>query len=210
MLGSSEGEAAASDGTLIYTVISICTVTLACSLLIVYGLRHFKISPAVFPDSWVHLLVGGLISIILELGPIANLDLVVSKVTNSFEEIFFALLLPPVLFEAGLTLNAKDFFSGFWVVTNYAVLGVLVSGMVIGLLLFLFSLIPAPGIVAFSFLDALLFGTILSATDTIAVIQAMGELKVPKQLYNLVFGESTLNDASVIALFRVSGGATSV
>ena len=54
-------------------------------------------------------------------------------------------------------------------------------------------------------MEALLFGALISAVDPVATLSIMGnaELRCDPLLYNLVFGESVLNDAIAIALFRV-------
>ena len=42
----------------------------------------------------------------------------------------------------------------------------------------------------------------MSATDTVATLAVFSHLDVPPLLHNLVFGESVLNDAVAIVLFR--------
>lgn len=53
-------------------------------------------------------------------------------------------------------------------------------------------------------MEALLFGALISAVDPVATLSIMGnaELNVDPLLYSLVFGESVLNDAIAISLFR--------
>jgi sodium/hydrogen exchanger 8 len=52
--------------------------------------------------------------------------------------------------------------------------------------------------------QALLFGALISAVDPVATLSIMGspELNCDPLLYSLVFGESVLNDAVAIVLFR--------
>jgi len=54
-------------------------------------------------------------------------------------------------------------------------------------------------------MEALLFGALISAVDPVATLSIMGnaELRCDPLLYSLVFGESVLNDAIAISLFRV-------
>ena len=54
----------------------------------------------------------------------------------------------------------------------------------------------------FTFIDCLLFGTLISATDPVTVLAIFSELHVDVNLYALVFGESVLNDAVAIVLSR--------
>ena len=53
-------------------------------------------------------------------------------------------------------------------------------------------------------MEALLFGALISAVDPVATLSIMGspELNCDPLLYSLVFGESVLNDAVAIVLFR--------
>ncbi len=50
------------------------------------------------------------------------------------------------------------------------------------------------------FVDCLLFGAIVSATDPVTVLAVFKELKVDVNLDALLFGESVLNDAVAIVL----------
>ena len=51
-------------------------------------------------------------------------------------------------------------------------------------------------------LHALVFGALISATDPVTVLAIFQELGVNTELYSLVFGESVLNDAVAIVLYR--------
>ena len=51
-------------------------------------------------------------------------------------------------------------------------------------------------------LDALVFGALISATDPVATLAIFHALDVDQTLYMLVFGESVLNDAVAVVLFR--------
>lgn len=52
------------------------------------------------------------------------------------------------------------------------------------------------------FLESLVFGAIISATDPVTVLAIFQELGTDVNLYALVFGESVLNDAVAISLYR--------
>ena len=54
----------------------------------------------------------------------------------------------------------------------------------------------------FSILHGLLFGSLISATDPITVLAIFHDLHVDVDLYALVFGESVMNDAVAIVLYR--------
>ena len=55
----------------------------------------------------------------------------------------------------------------------------------------------------FNIIYALIFGALISATDPVAVISLFKELGAPHRLTVLVEGESLLNDATAIVLFKI-------
>ena len=56
--------------------------------------------------------------------------------------------------------------------------------------------------ISLSFLESLLYGAIISATDPVTTLAVMNGLGANEDLYALVFGESVLNDAVAITLYR--------
>lgn len=52
------------------------------------------------------------------------------------------------------------------------------------------------------FLDCLLFGSIISATDPVTTLAIFGEQNLDLSLYSLIFGESVLNDAISLILVQ--------
>ena len=52
-------------------------------------------------------------------------------------------------------------------------------------------------------LDSYLFGALISATDPVATLSIMGAVNADPLVYNLIFGESVLNDAVAIVLVRI-------
>ncbi|XP_050148680.1 sodium/hydrogen exchanger 5-like isoform X3 [Malus sylvestris] len=52
------------------------------------------------------------------------------------------------------------------------------------------------------FVECLMFGALISATDPVTVLSIFQELGTDMNLYALVFGESVLNDAMAISLYR--------
>jgi len=89
----------------------------------------------------------------------------------SFEpQMFFFLLLPPIIFEAGYSLRKKDFFANFWTVSLYAVFGTIISTFIIGYLVYAVGLTGMAHIDTSSPLEALMFGALISAVDPVATL----------------------------------------
>ncbi|NXY42866.1 SL9A6 protein, partial [Ceuthmochares aereus] len=118
-------------------------------------------------------------------------------------EVFFNILLPPIIFYAGYSLKRRHFFRNLGSILAYAFLGTAISCLVIGSVVYgCVALMKVTGQLAgdFYFTDCLLFGAIVSATDPVTVLAIFHELQVDVELYALLFGESVLNDAVAIVL----------
>uniref|UniRef100_A0A3B4A750 Sodium/hydrogen exchanger n=1 Tax=Periophthalmus magnuspinnatus TaxID=409849 RepID=A0A3B4A750_9GOBI len=129
-------------------------------------------------------------------------DEMLRKVTFD-PEVFFNILLPPIIFHAGYSLKRRHFFRNIGSILAYAFMGTVISCFVIGLIMYGFvSFMKVVGQLGgdFYFTDCLFFGAIVSATDPVTVLAIFNELKVDVDLYALLFGESVLNDAVAIVL----------
>ena len=124
---------------------------------------------------------------------------------NFSPAVFFLVLLPPIIFNSGYHLRKELFFRHLTPICLFAVVGTLVSALVIALLLQLVcqnvlpkestSFIP-------TFTELLTFGALLSATDPVSTLAVFQVKRVDPQLFYLVFGESVLNDAVSLVLFN--------
>ncbi|XP_038145515.1 sodium/hydrogen exchanger 6a [Cyprinodon tularosa] len=118
-------------------------------------------------------------------------------------EVFFNILLPPIIFHAGYSLKRRHFFRNMGSILAYAFVGTVISCFVIGLLMYgCVVLMKQLGQMGedFFFTDCLFFGAIVSATDPVTVLAIFHELQVDVDLYALLFGESVLNDAVAVVL----------
>uniref|UniRef100_A0A3P8WXP3 Sodium/hydrogen exchanger n=1 Tax=Cynoglossus semilaevis TaxID=244447 RepID=A0A3P8WXP3_CYNSE len=118
-------------------------------------------------------------------------------------EVFFNILLPPIIFHAGYSLKRRHFFRNMGSILAYAFLGTVISCFVIGMLMYgcvvlMKQVSQLDG--DFFFTDCLFFGAIVSATDPVTVLAIFNELQVDVDLYALLFGESVLNDAVAVVL----------
>ena len=107
--------------------------------------------------------------------------------------LILALLLPPLIFEAAFHLNLNDLRRNLAPILALAVLGVILTTLVVG------------GIVAWgaglAFPVALVFGALVSATDPVSVVALFRTMGVPKRLQVLLEGESLFNDGTAIVVF---------
>ncbi|XP_055797194.1 sodium/hydrogen exchanger 7 isoform X2 [Salvelinus fontinalis] len=118
-------------------------------------------------------------------------------------EVFFNILLPPIIFHAGYSLKKRHFFRNLGSIITYAFLGTAISCFVIGNLMYgVVKLMQFLGQLTnkFYYTDCLFFGAIVSATDPVTVLAIFNELHADVDLYALLFGESVMNDAVAIVL----------
>ncbi|XP_037532741.1 Na(+)/H(+) exchanger beta [Nematolebias whitei] len=140
----------------------------------------------------VGLLVGGLIKLAGEKVP---------PVLDS--ELFFLCLLPPIILDAGYFLPIRPFMENLGTILMFAVVGTLWNAFFIGGLLFAVCQIPQAGLDTVGLLPCLLFGSIISAVDPVAVLAVFEEIHINELLHILVFGESLLNDAVTVVLYHL-------
>ena len=170
-------------------------VCLASALCIGLLIKHYRIT-------WLHEAGATLL-----LGIVVGLIIWAAKTTDEVttwldfnEEVFFFLLLPPIIFESGFSLQTRDFFNNFGGICALAFAGTMISTFFIGVFVWVCGAI---GICYhLSFLHSLVFGALISATDPVTVLAIFQELGVNIDLYSLVFGESVLNDAVAIVMYR--------
>ena len=110
-------------------------------------------------------------------------------------DIVLFLFLPALIFESAFNLNARQLVKDLFPVLVLAVPALLISTAFIAIgLWFLLEI---------DLVLALLFGALISATDPVAVISLFKELGAPERLTILVEGESLLNDATAIVVFKI-------
>jgi sodium/hydrogen exchanger-like protein 6/7 len=175
----------AGEGTFLYLTLSLLWV-LSVALL----LRFWRIS--YIPDSAVTIAVGWVTGALLSLTPDGG------SRRRFDEQVFFDVLLPVIIFEAGYNMNRRAMRKQLAQVAALAVLGTCVSFLVTTGLMLGFASLAGRHL---PLLDAATFGALISSTDPVAVVAVFAQFGVPAPLYTLIFGESTLNDAVAVALY---------
>jgi CPA1 family monovalent cation:H+ antiporter len=107
-------------------------------------------------------------------------------------ELVLFVFIPTLIFESAVNLDARQVARNIWPILAMAVPGLMISTAIIGFMI--------NWLTDFELLVALLLGSILSATDPVAVIAIFKSLGVPERLTVLVEGESLFNDATALVL----------
>lgn len=114
--------------------------------------------------------------------------------------LFFNVLLPPIIYEGGFSIKRQAFFRNFPAIMSTAVIGTVLAATITGGVLYLAG--ASKMVTRLSWVEALLFGTLINALDPVATLSCFTKLHVPPLLFNLVFGESVINNAVAIALYQ--------
>lgn len=164
------------------------TIVLALLFAVVVSGLVSRLLPFPIPRPLVQILLGAVIGLAADW-----------RVTLD-PEIFFLLLLPPLLFLDGWRIPREKLFKD-----GRAILGLalgLVVFTVLGMGLFIHWLIPSmPLAVAFA------LAAVVSPTDPIAVSAIAQRVPIPERMMHILEGESLLNDASGLVCLRFAVAA---
>lgn len=169
----------------------VCVWVLIASLAkIVF--HHYQWLSSTIPESCLLILLGIPIGFIIgDAGGAGRVHLT--------SDLFFFFLLPPIILDAGYFMTSDVFYQNIGTILLYAILGTIFNAFVVGASIFGISGVCNLEI---SLLKSLVFGSLISAVDPVAVLAVFEEVQVNEILYMLVFGESVLNDAASVVLYR--------
>ena len=111
------------------------------------------------------------------------------------KQLIFTAFLPPLIFEAAIHLRWRELRKDFPVILVLATVGVVLSANV-----------TAAGmhyLVHWSWMAALIFGVLISATDPVSVIATFKETKVTGRVRLLVEAESLFNDCTAAVAYTI-------
>jgi CPA1 family monovalent cation:H+ antiporter len=110
-------------------------------------------------------------------------------------ELVFLIFLPPLLYEAAWQTSWKEFWKWKRVITSFAFPIVIFTSCVV-------AIVSSAFIPGFTLALGFLLGGIISPPDAISATTIMRQVDVPKSLVSIIEGESLLNDASSLIVFR--------
>jgi len=112
------------------------------------------------------------------------------------------IFLPILIFEAAFGMDLHTFKK---TATNSIILAVpgIIVAIILSAALAILLKITGVGLYGWEWSMALMFGSVVSATDPVAVVALLKELGASKKLGTLIEGESLLNDGTAIVIFMV-------
>ncbi|XP_065315280.1 Na(+)/H(+) exchanger protein 2-like [Gordionus sp. m RMFG-2023] len=166
----------------------------------------FYLSPkpsSYVPESCMLLLLGVVTGLVLFYSKIQGINYTIST------SLFFLFLLPPIVLDAGYFMPLRPFFENIGTILLLAVVGTLWNTLAMG-----FSLwgIIRTGIIGVDvpLMHCLLFSSLISAVDPVAILSVFEEANVNEVLHIIVFGESLLNDGVAIVLYNMFGSFSEI
>jgi monovalent cation:H+ antiporter, CPA1 family len=149
----------------------------------------------IIPGVTILMFLGALLSSV----PFVGLE--VEEFYNIIEEIpdiILLVIIPILIFESGRKLKIGQMKKEAIPIGFFAVIGVVITIIIIA--------IGVNGVFQIPFIDALLFGAILAATDPVAVGVIFKKFPIPHKLNIIIEGESLFNDATGVISFNVIRG----
>jgi len=115
-----------------------------------------------------------------------------------FKTVLLDVMLSFLLFAGALHTNFEQLKVQRWPILVFSTLGVLVSTFLVGTIMF--YVLQAFGL-SVDFIYCLLFGSLISPTDPIAVLGILKQAGAPKKLETKIVGESLFNDGVGVVVF---------
>jgi CPA1 family monovalent cation:H+ antiporter len=164
---------------------------LSLLLIVISVIRHYTKS-LIIPGVTILMFLGAMLAIF----PIVTHE--VDRfygVINTLPKTIWLVIIPILIFEAGRKLTIGQVKSEAIPIGYFAIIGVIITILIIGIAVSTIFHIPL--------IDALLLGTILAATDPVAVGVIFKKFPIPHRLNLIIEGESLFNDATGVIAFNV-------
>lgn len=177
-------------------LLGIVGVLVVCS--IVKSLLQQGMGMEWLPDAAIYVLVGAVVGGVCRL---VDPKVVAEKLTFD-NDLFLHILLPPIVFQAALTIDKRAFRRDLFPILSFAILGTFLSTLAVGLITYFLTGLGSG--THLPLLDSLLFGSLISSIDPVATLGILSSVGVSQRdtLFTLIFGESLLNDGIAIVLFE--------
>jgi CPA1 family monovalent cation:H+ antiporter len=110
-------------------------------------------------------------------------------------ELIFIIFLPPLLYEAAWAISWKELWKWRRIISSFAFVVVFLTAITV-------AFVANHFIPGFSLALGFLLGGIVSPPDAVSAGAILKFVKVPKRMVSILEGESLLNDASSLIIFR--------
>jgi monovalent cation:H+ antiporter, CPA1 family len=174
----------------------IVTFMLSLSLLlVVISVVHHYTRNFIIPGVTFLVFLGSVLAAVPIIGP--DVDEFYAFF-QGIPEIILFVIIPILIFESGRKLKIGEIKKEAIPIGFFSIIGVVITILLIGL--------GVKSVFQIPFIDAMLFGTILAATDPVAVGVILKKFPIPHRLNLIIEGESLFNDATGVISFNVVKG----
>jgi monovalent cation/hydrogen antiporter len=165
-------------------LLEVILFLMLCAVALGWVARHFN-----FPYPIALVIGGGALGFVPQLPPLP------------FDPQFIlVLVLPPILYQAALLTSWRDFKAAIRPISSLAIGLVIATTLVIGgALKFLVPDIP--------WAAAFVLGAIVSPPDAVAATAILSRLNIPRRVVTVLEGESLVNDASGLVIYKFAVAA---
>ena len=115
--------------------------------------------------------------------------------------IFFYLILPPIIFSAGFSLKRKRFFQYLHQIAFFGVFGTVINFWLIALGCYMYGHFKGVKGFDMNWQESFLLSSVLAGSDEVSAMSLVRIKDFPR-LGALIFGEGVINDALSIVLFK--------
>lgn len=126
------------------------------------------------------------------------------NISNGYAAFFLIFLLPPIIFQSAYTLKLHDFFKNLGSIMLYSILGTLIAIFTVALSILFVSHFEIISTLDFNLQESIAFGSIIASTDPICILSAFKDYYVDPSFFQVLFGESLMNDAVSIVFYEAS------
>jgi monovalent cation:H+ antiporter, CPA1 family len=164
-------------------------------LLVVISAVHRYTKNFIIPGVTLLVFLGSILAAVPIIGP--DVDEFYG-IFQGIPEIILFVIIPILIFESGRKLKIGEIRKEAIPIAFFSIIGVVITILLIGL--------GVKSVFQIPFIDAMLFGTILAATDPVAVGVIFKKFPIPHRLNLIIEGESLFNDATGVISFNVVRG----
>lgn len=175
-------------------------ITLIIVLAAIFGYINFRFIklPGAIGIMLISLVASLGVIIVGKVYPDFFLETIVVIKSIDFHAALMKVMLSFLLFAGAIHINAKKLKTERASIITFATVGVLISTFVVGTLIYFTTQLFGLSI---NYIYCLLFGSLISPTDPIAVIGILKKAKIPPTLETKISGESLFNDGVGVVIF---------
>ncbi len=179
-------------------VYNIITLIVVLAAIFAYLNYRFIRLPSTIGIMLISLLASLIVIILGIISPSFFLQTTEAIKLIDFQTVLLHVMLSFLLFAGAIHIDSKKLKSERISIITFSTIGVIISTFVVGSLLYLVTSLFGLSV---DYLYCLLFGTLISPTDPIAVVGILKKAKIPASLETKISGESLFNDGVGVVLF---------